>query len=139
MLNKSVDTLRVVIQKFHSRLAEVDSTLQGMANMVLGHGYIIMIGDLPVTFDVTPDDVNKVFKLSNCQPCRPESCFRMNQEAATQIAKQCVNGLGECGRAIHLVDALEEERKTLVEHLGRMSEWLKEHESNNVTVGIMEA
>lgn len=103
-------TINQVTATFTARLAEVDAQLEGMASIIMGQGYIVRVGDLTVSL-VTDD--KGVFNGSVRQNST-ELCTRFTKEAAVRVAAKIKNGLGDVGQAIHVIDALKDERSQLI-------------------------
>lgn len=102
-----------VIQDFRQSLAQLQAARAGLAGVLLGQGFVVLIGDLTVRFTVE----NGV--ASNPVPCPPHQATRFSREDAERVAAACRNGADERGRAVHVVEAIERAISTVSGLLAR--------------------
>lgn len=102
------------IAEFESHLSEKRAALDGLRNVLLGQGWIVVSADgLALTFDTESD--GRQTKLSNVRVAGgAHKALRMTESDAKRIAATCTNGRGEVSTARHVRDAVQAEIDSLV-------------------------
>jgi hypothetical protein len=119
--NKTPAQLRAeVIAEFEGYLSEKRRAMDGLRNVLLGQGWIVVSADgLALTFDT--ETVGRETKLSNVRVAGgAHKALRMTESDAKRIAATCTNGRGETAIARHVRDALQDEIDSLVKTIEQL-------------------
>lgn len=90
-----------LINQTRASIAEYEQAGVRLANVLLGHGYIVVCQDVYLTFDIEPDG-----GVTNPRHCQPHLAVRFTKDQAELLAAEVRNGNGTVGQAIHVKDAI---------------------------------
>lgn len=90
------------IANLNADIAECRQMLENLNSVMLGEGFVVMCGELPLTFDVT----NRV--VNNPRVTNFRRAMRFTRQDAETVAATVTNGNNETGRAVFVRDMLTE-------------------------------
>lgn len=96
-------TLLNMIADAKDAIAEYERAQRGLANTLLGAGYIVQCEGVYLTFDV-----DQAGNVSNPRHCHPHRARSFSRENADMLAGVVFNGNGQAGEAIHVRDAVDQ-------------------------------
>lgn len=107
-MENQADAIDTVIAQFEANIAELERGLSSVSNCLLGAGFIVVIQDIAITYDIETDQATGESRAVNARPCMaPHMACRFSRRDAEQMAETTRNGNGATGKAVHVREAVE--------------------------------